>query len=96
MHDTLRKILSLTRCPCSPRYAEYVSMCIFASYPLTSPTTKSDYAITHNLTPFISMQNNYSLMYREEEREMFPTLKVPASSLPTSRGLSVLLFRFAS
>ena len=36
----------------------------------------SDHAITHNLTPFISMQNHYSLLYREEEREMFPTLKV--------------------
>lgn len=35
-----------------------------------------NYALTHNLTPFISMQNNYSLLYREEEREMFPTLKV--------------------
>jgi aryl-alcohol dehydrogenase-like predicted oxidoreductase len=34
------------------------------------------YAITHNLTPFISMQNHYSLLYREEEREMLPTLKV--------------------
>ena len=36
----------------------------------------TDYAITHNLTPFISMQNHYNLIYREEEREMFPTLKV--------------------
>lgn len=36
----------------------------------------SDYAIANNLTPFISMQNHYSLVYREEEREMFPTLKV--------------------
>ncbi|KAF4603131.1 hypothetical protein EYR38_003536 [Pleurotus pulmonarius] len=34
-----------------------------------------NYAITNNLTPFISMQNHYSLLYREEEREMFPTLK---------------------
>lgn len=34
-----------------------------------------NYAITHNLTPFISMQNHYNLLYREEEREMFPTLK---------------------
>ena len=25
---------------------------------------------------FISMQNHYNLLYREEEREMFPTLKV--------------------
>ena len=35
-----------------------------------------DYAITHGLTPFISMQNHYNLLYREEEREMVPTLKV--------------------
>ncbi|KAF7352052.1 Aldo/keto reductase [Mycena venus] len=34
-----------------------------------------NYAINNNLTPFISMQNQYSLVYREEEREMFPTLK---------------------
>jgi aryl-alcohol dehydrogenase-like predicted oxidoreductase len=36
----------------------------------------ADYAITNKLTPFISMQNHYNLIYREEEREMFPTLKV--------------------
>lgn len=35
-----------------------------------------DYAINNKLTPFISMQNHYNLIYREEEREMFPTLKV--------------------
>ena len=35
-----------------------------------------DYAINHNLTPFISMQNHYNLLYREEEREMFPTINV--------------------
>ncbi|KAJ7772673.1 Aldo/keto reductase [Mycena maculata] len=34
-----------------------------------------NYAITQNLTPFISMQNQYNLLYREEEREMMPTLK---------------------
>lgn len=36
----------------------------------------TDYAIANKLTPFISMQNHYSLLYREEEREMLPTLKV--------------------
>lgn len=41
-----------------------------------------NYAIAHNLTPFISMQNQYSLAYREEEREMMPTLKV-SHSLPS-------------
>ncbi|KAH9938849.1 Aldo/keto reductase, partial [Epithele typhae] len=50
-----------------------------------------NYAITNKLTPFISMQNHYSLLYREEEREMMPTLKmfgvgaVPWS--PLARGL---------
>lgn len=32
------------------------------------------YAIQNNLTPFITMQNHYNLLYREEEREMMPTL----------------------
>ncbi|KAK7444806.1 hypothetical protein VKT23_015123 [Stygiomarasmius scandens] len=50
-----------------------------------------NYAIANKLTPFISMQNHYSLAYREEEREMFPTLKlfgvgaIPWS--PLARGL---------
>jgi len=50
-----------------------------------------NYAINNNLTPFISMQNHYSLAYREEEREMFPTLNhfgvgsIPWS--PLARGL---------
>ena len=34
-----------------------------------------DYAINKSLTPFICMQNHYNLVYREEEREMMPTLK---------------------
>ncbi|KAJ7761992.1 aryl-alcohol dehydrogenase [Mycena maculata] len=34
-----------------------------------------NYAINNKLTPFISMQNHYNMLYREEEREMFPTLK---------------------
>ena len=51
-----------------------------------------NYAISHNLTPFISMQNHYNLLYREEEREMFPTLQhfnvgaIPWS--PLARGLT--------
>jgi len=50
-----------------------------------------NYAINNKLTPFISMQNHYNLVYREEEREMFPTLKhlgvgaIPWS--PLARGL---------
>ncbi|WWC68681.1 uncharacterized protein I206_102615 [Kwoniella pini CBS 10737] len=33
------------------------------------------YAIQNKLTPFISMQNYHNAIYREEEREMMPTLK---------------------
>jgi len=44
-----------------------------------------NYAITHNLTPFISMQNHYSLVYREDERELYPTLKhLGVGSIPWS------------
>jgi aryl-alcohol dehydrogenase-like predicted oxidoreductase len=49
--------------------------------------TVADYAISHNLTPFISMQNHHSLIYREEEREMFPTLKVCDYSVGPSYAL---------
>ena len=35
----------------------------------------ADYALANNLTLFISMQNHYNLVYREEEREMMPTLR---------------------
>ncbi|KXN85849.1 Versiconal hemiacetal acetate reductase [Leucoagaricus sp. SymC.cos] len=50
-----------------------------------------NYAITNKLTPFIAMQDHYNLVYREEEREMLPTLKhfgvgaIPYASL--ARGL---------
>jgi len=50
-----------------------------------------NYAINNKLTPFICMQNHYSLAYREEEREMMPSLKyygvgsIPWS--PLARGL---------
>ena len=33
------------------------------------------YALNNRLTPFISMQNQHSALYREEEREMMPMLK---------------------
>ncbi|KAF8627038.1 hypothetical protein AX15_004562 [Amanita polypyramis BW_CC] len=41
-----------------------------------------NYAISNKLTPFISMQNHYSLAYREDERELYPTLKVSIWNLP--------------
>ncbi|KAL7282850.1 hypothetical protein ACG7TL_002263 [Trametes sanguinea] len=69
-------------------YVRYIGMSSCWAYQFH---TMQNYAITHNLTPFISMQNHYSLVYREEEREMFPTLKLfGVGSIPWSplaRGL---------
>ena len=60
----------------SPPDAKYVHVSCVHVRSAIAYTSLIDYAITHNLTPFISMQNHYSLIYREEEREMFPTLEV--------------------
>jgi len=55
-----------------------------------------NYATSNRLTPFISMQNHYNLLYREEEREMMPMLQhlgvgaIPWS--PLARGLTTRPF----
>lgn len=69
-------------------YVRYIGMSSCYAYQFHA---MQNYAISHNLTPFISMQNHYSLLYREEEREMMPTLKLfGVGSIPWSplaRGL---------
>ncbi|CCO35995.1 Putative aryl-alcohol dehydrogenase C977.14c [Rhizoctonia solani AG-1 IB] len=54
-------------------YARYIGMSSCHAYQFHA---MQNYAISNNLTPFISMQNLYNLIYREEEREMMPTLKM--------------------
>ncbi|PFH50119.1 hypothetical protein AMATHDRAFT_86013 [Amanita thiersii Skay4041] len=53
--------------------------------------TMQNYAINNNLTPFISMQHQYSLLYREDELEMLPTMKLfnvgGLAWSPLARGL---------
>ncbi|KAL1726648.1 NADP-dependent oxidoreductase domain-containing protein [Schizophyllum commune] len=53
-------------------WVRYIGMSSCWAYQFSA---MQNYAIQNKLTPFISMQNHYSLAYREEEREMFPTLK---------------------
>ncbi|KAJ6498761.1 Aldo keto reductase [Mycena sanguinolenta] len=68
-------------------YVRYIGMSSCHAYQFN---VMQNYAIANKLTPFISMQNHYNLLYREEEREMFPTLKhfgvgsIPFS--PLARG----------
>lgn len=69
-------------------YARYIGMSSCWAWQFHA---MQNYAINNKLTPFISMQNHHSLIYREEEREMFPTLKLfGVGSIPWSplgRGL---------
>lgn len=68
------KFQVLTSFVFSPCYAKYIFAAVYALN--VAHTALLDYAINNKLTPFISMQNHYNLLYREEEREVFPTLKV--------------------
>ncbi|KAI0731412.1 Aldo/keto reductase [Earliella scabrosa] len=85
-------------------YVRYIGMSSCWAYECTliraHQSGHPDYAINHNLTPFISMQNQYSVLYREEEREMFPTLKMfGVGSIPYSplgRGLLTRPFKEVS
>ncbi|KAJ7719373.1 NADP-dependent oxidoreductase domain-containing protein, partial [Mycena olivaceomarginata] len=58
-------------------YARYIGMSACYAWQFH---VMQNYAITNKLTPFISIQNQYSLLYREDEREMLPTLKLNAGS----------------
>ncbi|CAE6447969.1 unnamed protein product [Rhizoctonia solani] len=63
-------------------YARYIGMSSCYAYQFQA---MQNYAIANKLTPFISMQNYYNLIYREEEREMMPTLKMfGVGSIPWS------------
>ncbi|EPQ50860.1 Aldo/keto reductase [Gloeophyllum trabeum ATCC 11539] len=53
-------------------YVRYIGMSSCYAYQFQA---MQNYAITNKLTPFVVMQNHYTLLYREEEREMYPTLK---------------------
>ncbi|KAF8201004.1 aryl-alcohol dehydrogenase, partial [Pholiota molesta] len=70
-------------------YVRYIGMS--SCYAYQCKLFLLNYAINNKLTPFISMQNHYNVLYREEEREVFPTLKhfgvgsIPWS--PLARGL---------
>ncbi|KAF8711843.1 aldo kereductase, partial [Rhizoctonia solani] len=69
-------------------YARYVGMSSCHAYQFHA---MQNYAIANKLTPFISMQNQHSLVYREEEREMMPTLKMFGVGMipwsPLSQGI---------
>ena len=68
--------------------ARYIGASTIATWQFAKAQTVAE---THGLTSFVSMQNRYSLLYREEEREMIPLCSdqgvavIPYS--PLARGL---------
>ncbi|KAG8734976.1 hypothetical protein FRC11_003525, partial [Ceratobasidium sp. 423] len=69
-------------------YARYIGMSSCHAYQFHA---MQNYAIANKLTPFISVQNQHNLVYREEEREMMPTLKMFGVGMipwsPLSQGI---------
>ncbi|KAJ1305387.1 hypothetical protein OPQ81_000402 [Rhizoctonia solani] len=69
-------------------YVRYIGMSSCHAYQFHA---MQNYAINNKLTPFVSMQNHHNLLYREEEREMIPTLKMFGVGMipwsPLARGL---------
>ncbi|KAF8900083.1 NADP-dependent oxidoreductase domain-containing protein [Mucidula mucida] len=64
-------------------YARHIGMSTCRAWQVLH--AMQSYAISNNLTPFIIMQNNYNLLYREDEHEMMPTLKyLGVSAIPWS------------
>ncbi|KDN37650.1 hypothetical protein RSAG8_10055, partial [Rhizoctonia solani AG-8 WAC10335] len=68
--------------------ARYIGMSTCHAYHFHA---MQNYAINNKLTPFISMQHHHNLLYREEEREMMPTLKMFGVGMipwsPLARGV---------
>ncbi|KAF8607839.1 Aldo/keto reductase [Ceratobasidium sp. AG-I] len=69
-------------------YVRYIGMSSCYAYQFQA---MQNYAINNKLTPFISMQNFHNLLYREEEREVIPTLKMFGIGMipwsPLARGV---------
>ncbi|KAF8606458.1 Aldo/keto reductase [Ceratobasidium sp. AG-I] len=69
-------------------YVRYIGMSSCYAYQFQA---MQNYAINNKLTPFVSMQNFHNLLYREEEREMVPTLKMFGVGMipwsPLARGV---------
>ncbi|KAK0478068.1 NADP-dependent oxidoreductase domain-containing protein [Armillaria luteobubalina] len=87
MHETMKALHDVVQLG----WVRYVGMSNCRAWQFHA---MQNYAIANHLTPFISMQNDYNLLYREDEKEMLPTLKyfdvgsIPWTSL--ARGAMVM------
>ncbi|KAK0194935.1 aryl-alcohol dehydrogenase [Armillaria mellea] len=87
IHETMKALHDVVQLG----WVRYVGMSNCRAWQLQA---MQNYAVANHLTPFISMQNDYNLLYREDEKEMLPTLKyLGVGSMPwttLARGAMVL------
>ncbi|KAK0471148.1 aryl-alcohol dehydrogenase [Armillaria novae-zelandiae] len=87
IHETMRALHDVVQLG----WVRYIGMSNCRAWQFSA---MQNYAIVNHLTPFISMQTDYNLLYREDENEMIPTLKyhgvvsIPWTSL--ARGALVM------
>ncbi|KAK0235395.1 aryl-alcohol dehydrogenase [Armillaria nabsnona] len=78
IHETMQALHDVV----TAGYVRYIGISICRAWQFH---IMQDYALNHHLTPFIAVENDYNLLYREDENELFPTLKrFDVSSVPWS------------
>ncbi|KAK0443546.1 aryl-alcohol dehydrogenase [Armillaria borealis] len=84
IHETMQALHDVV----TAGYVRYIGMSTCRAWQCTSVlslTLMLCYALNHHLTPFVAVENDYNLLYREDENELFPALKhFGVSSVPWS------------
>ncbi|KAK0495475.1 aryl-alcohol dehydrogenase [Armillaria luteobubalina] len=78
IHETMQALHDVV----TAGYVRYIGMSTCRAWQFL---IMQNYALNHRLTPFVTVENDYNLLYREDENELFPTLKhFGVTSLPWS------------
>ncbi|KAK0217109.1 aryl-alcohol dehydrogenase [Armillaria fumosa] len=68
IHETMQALHDVV----TAGYVRYIGMSTCRAWQFL---IMQSYALNHNLTPFVTVENDYNLLYREDENELFPALK---------------------
>ncbi|PBK71239.1 aryl-alcohol dehydrogenase [Armillaria solidipes] len=78
IHETMQALHDVV----TAGYVRYIGMSTCRAWQFL---IMQSYALNHHLTPFVAVENDYNLLYREDEHELFPALKhFGVSSVPWS------------
>ncbi|PBK83961.1 aryl-alcohol dehydrogenase [Armillaria gallica] len=81
IHETMQALHDVV----TAGYVRYIGMSTCRAWQFL---IMQSYALNHHLTPFVAVENDYNLLYREDEHELLPALKAclhfGVSSVPWS------------